>query len=139
MWLILCSNYENDVFVNVRNIAVTNEQCQAAARHGKWQSVYWIMLLWDILYTVSFSSNGLAHICWVGSNKNCILLLNTAIFTWQKITVLRLAYYFYKFTTELKKKVRSSVWWRLQNWAFSGHLEDYANKTLLATLRKVAG
>jgi hypothetical protein len=42
------------------------------------------MLLRDVLYTVSFSFKGLAHICWVGSNTDCIVLLNAAILTWQR-------------------------------------------------------
>jgi len=78
-----------------------------------------------------------------------LAVIQTVLFYWtrhsilgkQTITFLRLAYYLYRFTAELKKikKERSSVWWKLQNWTFSGHLEDYANKTQLATLRKVAG
>ena len=72
--------WQSMYWIMLLNSAVTYEQCQADARREKWQSVYWIMLLCDLLYTVFFSS-GLAHICWVGSNANCIILMNTAILT----------------------------------------------------------
>jgi hypothetical protein len=32
---------------------------------------------------IFFYSKRLAHICWVGSNTNCIALLNTVILTWK--------------------------------------------------------